>query len=300
MPAKSTVKAQPYPYEIPSIEYLKERDPKLLNPWFVQEFFRIEALLRSPKVMKLYTKTYSISKKRKSTTDCLYENYLVNPGWSALTGFHHAYLPDPRNITRVGDPRIFELRSSGIRDLKSCHKNYSEEEEWQWLKESILSGNPKSLYLEIDVSCPTNKIISALRKLISEQKIQIKNSPDDSEWFETQYVTKEDQDKFISQIPKDIKGKFNIKLRPWKNPKTLIDFDVETWIDYFRCYDLRQCKDKTYGQIAGKVYGDSKTKYDAAGKAVKRVSILIWYAKTNNWPPPKNFQNETFPPSPPQ
>ena len=248
--------------------------------------------MRSSKVMELYTKTYSTSKKRKPTTDSLYENYLVDAGWKALEGYHHSSrMPDPRKVKKVGDPRIFELRSSGIRDLKSWHKNYRKEEDWQWLKQSILSDNPKDLYLQIDASYPTHKILSALRKLISQQKIQINNSPDDSEWFGPQYVTKEIQENFISQIPEHIKRKFpDIKISLWQKPKTIIEFDVSTWIDYFRCYDLRRCEGKSFGEIALQVYGNSN-KRDFAKKGYDRVSILIPYAETHNWPPPANFLN---------
>ena len=76
---------------------------------------------------------------------------------------------------------------------------------------------------------------------------------------------------------------------PSKPPPRL---GVKTWIDYFRCYDLRHCEAKTFGQIARKVYGDSTKFYEVAEKAFKRVSKLIHYAETKNWPPPPNFLNK--------
>ena len=80
---------------------------------------------------------------------------------------------------------------------------------------------------------------------------------------------------------------------PWHqgHPINAIKLDIHTWIDYFRCYDLRQCEGKTFGQIAAKVYGDSTKKYENAETAYKRVSKLIHYAESNNWPPPTNFLN---------
>jgi len=157
----------------------------------------------------------------------------------------------------------------GITDLKAkllLNKTEPEKYDMFWceLEHEVLSGDHLNLVLEIDVSYPIPDIIKALRKLIAEQKAQVKKIP-------------------------DVFGHFI----------HFIKLDFQTWIDYFRCYDLRQCKARVYGQIARTVYGDSK-KRDLAEKAYDRVEKLIWYAETHNWPPPKNFQNKKFPPSPPQ
>ena len=44
----------PYPYVIPRVECPPPEIIRKLNPWNVLEFFRIELLLRSRKVMAIY------------------------------------------------------------------------------------------------------------------------------------------------------------------------------------------------------------------------------------------------------
>ena len=170
MPAKPTkpVKAQPYPYEIPSIEYLKERDPNILNPWDVQEFFRVEALLRSKTVMDLYRDTFSSPKKRIQPTDSLYMRYLVFPGWLVLKGHHHSLF---RDHTKSRYSKVQPFHTSGISNLTASHKETSQAPDkgvkaFEYLKESILSENPKYLYLRIDATYPTKKIISGIKTAI--------------------------------------------------------------------------------------------------------------------------------------
>lgn len=62
---------------------------------------------------------------------------------------------------------------------------------------------------------------------------------------------------------------------------------MKAWLDYFRCYDLRQLG-KTFGQVALQVYGESD-KRENAEKAYDRVSKLIEYAERKEWPPPSGF-----------
>jgi len=263
MPAKPTVKAQPYPYEIPSIEYLKERDPKIIHPWLVQEFIRIEALLRSSKVMKLYTQTFASTKKGDLTTDTLYRDYSVIQGWEVLEGQHHPFRNEKTAPSHVEKNQPYS--HVGITDLKAkirLSKTKPEEYDLFWceLQDEVLSGDYTNLVLEIDVSYPIPNIIRALRKLIAEQKAQAKKTP-------------------------DVWGHFIHFIH-------FIKLNFQTWIDYFRCYDLRRCEGKTFGQIAGKVYGDATKKYENAETAYKRVSKLIHYTETNTWPPPANFLNK--------
>jgi len=286
MPAKPTLKPQPYPYEIPSIEYLKERG-KNLDPWDVQEFFRIEALLRSEKVAKLYEQTFETGKSKTTFgnlefyVDFLEKNYKVSLGWRVLKGIHHNLIL--MSETRKGyftrhqpykDSGIFDLKAELARGRTALE---GEKRFWRILKDSLDSGNPQSLYLQIDASYPTRRILDSLKIILESQKAEINKTPEDSPWFS-----------LIKSKSKTV------------NREHLRKLDIQTWIDYFRCYDLWHGKDKSFGQIALKVYGDSQTKYEAAEKAVKRVRILIHYAETHNWPPPKNFQNKEFPLSPPQ
>jgi len=274
MPAKPTksVKAQPYPYEIPSIEYLKEKLLQNLDPWKVQDFLKIEALLRSKKVAKLYKETFSSKKPGILQTDSLYMNYFVYPGWGVLKGFHHRLIMCDKMLKFIMKDQPYY--DSGVIDLRTtlC-KALPERKEMflQSLKKMMHSDDPKNLFLEIDATYPTRDILNALRKLIAQQKEQIKNTPDDSPWFR----------------PRLIKA----NLSQGNKPKHVLKLDAKTWIDYFRCYDLHRNEGRSYGRIAIQVYDDSK-KEDLAKKAYKRVHKLICYAETNNWPPPANFLNK--------
>jgi len=282
-PAKrpKPVKAQPYPYVIPSIEYLKEWDLKHLKPWDVQEFFRVEALLRSPKVAKLYKETYTPPKPKENRhlrTDSLFINYQVWPGWSVLKGKAHHYRFD---VNRLSEYAKFQpYHASGIYDLKVIPGVDYLNQDWPagkmrnvalFLGDQILSEDPKLIHLTIDATYPTQKILSTLRKIIGLQKEKIKNTPDASPWFQHRYLKS---------------GRLQ-----FTKPKHVLKLDAKTWIDYFLCYDLRHCGAKTFGQIARKVYGDAK-KYEVAEHAYKRVCTLIQYAETKNWPPPPNFLNK--------
>jgi hypothetical protein len=285
MPANPSVKAQSYPYQIPPLEYLKESNPNKLDPWEVQEFFRIESLLRSSEVIQLYKKTYSPAEKGHALTDSLYIKYRVVPGWLVLRGYHHSLM---REYPRGKDSETQPFRRSGLTDLRTSHKRNSTtpdggEKSWQYLKSSILSNDPRFIYLRIDASYPTKIIMEALRKRIKQQKNEIEETPDDSEWFRNQY-----------KEPRPGTSFSHIQRRS----KTVYKFDVPAWIDYFTCYDLRHFEAKTFGVIARKVYGSSN-KRDNAEKAHDRVKELIKYAESNNWPPPANFLNKKLPSIPP-
>ena len=236
--------------------------------------------------MELYKKTYSTSDEWNSLTDSLYKKYRVTPGWLVLKGYHHHLL---REHLQGKYSEIQPFHRSGLVDLRTSQRQKVEipgigEKAWHYLQNSILSDDPRFMYLRIDASYPTKIIMNALRKRINQQKTEIEKTPDDSEWFQTQYIEPKNNKKGFAGI--------------FRRSKTVIQFDVPRWIDYFTCYDLRHGAGKTYGQIAGKVYGDSKSKYENAEIAVKRVTKLIHYTVTENWPPPKNFLNKKLPSSP--
>src|SRR5919106_5044122 len=76
-----------WPYQIP----IPMGDPssdaaKNLNPWAIQEFFRIEAWLRSKIVMELYrTEGRTTESDVKLMVKCRFN-------WNVLEGSHHRYL----------------------------------------------------------------------------------------------------------------------------------------------------------------------------------------------------------------
>jgi|APIni6443716594_1056825.scaffolds.fasta_scaffold3686889_1 hypothetical protein len=85
-----------YPYSIPPVACPAKDMSQKLNPWRVLEFFRVEALLRSQKVMDLY--------KDNGTDEQFRSLYKVEKGWEVLRGAHHVYLSldDPGADTAKG------------------------------------------------------------------------------------------------------------------------------------------------------------------------------------------------------
>ena len=59
-----------------------------------------KALLRSPKVMELYTQTFASTKKGDITTDTLYRNYEVIYGWEVLERKHHPFMNEEPSPSR--------------------------------------------------------------------------------------------------------------------------------------------------------------------------------------------------------
>jgi hypothetical protein len=144
------------------------------------------------------------------------------------------------------------------------------------LEQAILNKDPRYLWVRIDAAYPPTRILKALKKELEKRHKTLN------------VISPELGHTVLVSSPSEIWGDFQPR-HPSKKPPLL---SIKTWIDYFRCYDLRRCKALSYGQIAHKVYGDSKNKYEVAEKAVKRVGKLIEYAESNNWPPPSNFLNK--------
>ena len=88
----------PYPYKILPVVCPSLQATLKLDPSFVLEFFRIEALLRSPTVIKLYETTFSSwdrsSKENHHRTDTLRNKYNIIGGWQVLDGVHHEFHVD--------------------------------------------------------------------------------------------------------------------------------------------------------------------------------------------------------------
>ena len=75
-----------YPYTIPPVNCPDPKTAKKLDPWSVQEFFRIEFLLRSPTVMELF-RTQGTNPRSSGQLLLQYEI-----PWTVLDGAHHGYL----------------------------------------------------------------------------------------------------------------------------------------------------------------------------------------------------------------
>lgn len=240
-----------YPYQLsPLPDYRRPAtaELKLLDPWNVQEFFRIEALLRCDTVLGLYQKEKSVTQRIEHTLMRKYEINLQQ----ALNRSHARYLMS-------WDPcRDEERPIRASRTLKIC--SYAELSDDPYMVDvlgRIVKGSrgktdvdlgdiPKRfICLLIDRSLHSDVIMSELQNvlaLLQGRKARIK--------------------------------------KPY-------NFMPLTWLKYLDCYDLwRQNDNISYGKIATHVYGvrNSQT-YERAEMAVKRVKQLIKQAESNHWPP---------------
>ena len=233
-----------YPYEIPAVKCPKPGEMEGVRPQRLLEFFRIEALLRSPAVMELY----KTGRKDDYARDTLGSTYSVEDGWDVLNGTHHDYL-------RPLEPDKFHL-AEGIDDLGEIAIEEPETlcswaHDWRTEQEEYRGLPKRTLWLAISTDIPPEAILQKLRPILRKRYVPTKPSP--------------------------IKGYRGFK----------------TWLDYFKCYDLRHHDRLEYGPVAEKVYGtrrDAKERgkvRDRAEKAVVHVTRLIKAAERNDWPPSK-------------
>ncbi len=92
--------------------------------WNALEFFRIEALLRSKKVMEVYRRTYKKYTKTNRTTDKLFMDFAVHDGWNVLNGSHHQLI----SIEPIVIHHLFNCPACVSADLMR-----------------VIAGNPKTI-----------------------------------------------------------------------------------------------------------------------------------------------------------
>jgi len=259
MPRKPKTSAQPtgYPYRIKPIAYLKDKELKHPNTLGVIEFFKIEALLRSEWVMEKY-RSLKAQKDMKEMDVALQCGL---PGDGVWHGVHHVYLlkREPFMAAGFGEQPNDQF---GIHDLQ----------------EDLVEGNPIKgfggsmwkleyqmrqkespfLWVRLDSRHGPNTIWKRLKELLEKKH--------------KQQSTEGDSYPQTSSLQSPIQ-------------------DIKAWIDYFRCYDLLHCDGKSYKEIAFEVYKDApiQRKTDHVQKAVNRVTKLIRYAESDQWPPPSGF-----------
>ena len=257
----------PYPYTIlyaqpPLAPIIKQLDP--LN---VIHFFRIEALLRSETVITGYKNGQLELRK------LLWPEHQVV--FDVLNGEHHVLL-------QIAVPELAkedQLEHSGIKNLSSLPlgeirgtrlmvRNADERlPDSDYFIPGLLTqievNNPRYLYLRIDTRYPPTVIKEALDLLLSPHHKQFAKAREKLTGEQLKLVTEESR-----------------RGRSWTAP-----FEVETWLQYLRCYDLKKVGGRLDGEIGELVY---EKRNDQSRKrvvnAVKRVKELIHQAE--NYLPP--------------
>lgn len=241
----------PYPYPLPPLSDFHRpsaTELKQLDPWNVQEFFRIEALLRCDTVLTLYQAEKGVTERVEMT---LMHQYEFNMKW-ALHRSHDRYMW-PWNWRTDEERPIRASRGLRIR-------SYGE-----------LFDDP---YM-VDV---LERIVKARR---GRKKDDLGDIP---ERFICLLI---DRSLHPDVIINDLKTVLALLQGRRARIKKPYQFKVSSWIKYLDCYDLwRQNQNLSFGDIARKVYGTRNSQsYERAETAVKRVRQLIAQAESNHWPP---------------
>ncbi len=282
MPTRLAKKVTSYPYTIPPLPTFFPQALSHHGSWNALEFFRIEALLRSKKVMEVYRRTYKKYTKTNRTIDALFLDFAVMDGWNVLNGSHHKLI----SIEPIGIHHLFYTPDCGIRDLRwviaGRPKTIFEPNDYlvHWLKGSndkFLAE--RYLTLRIDTAHPPDRILKALKIELERRHKTEKNVSISKPEVKIMYQRNAEGRK-LKNYGFSIRGCYHpTKKSPIRK--------IQTWLDYFTCYDLRHCQNLTFGDIAKKVYppGGPKNR-DRAEIAFRRIVKLIKAAETNHWPPP--------------
>lgn len=277
---------QPYPYTIPPVECPSAEMVKHLDPWYVLEFFRIEALLRSDTVEALYQKTFNSWNREDLESDPLTLKYNVIGGWRVLEGVHHTFhLYQDKSIhpewavtdEELGGPPYEDVIGPGVRNLRVLLENNLDE--FEELMEGVtnpsrhgLDKPTRALWLAIDPARAPEAVINTLRAFLHREhkpykvrKAKVEGDFLDLPWPHWKYSPYRD---------------------PRRPPPIRSHKGIRTWLNYFRCYDLHRCEGLSFGRIAKQVFGKSgKKAYAHARKSENRARQLIQAAEQSQWPP---------------
>ena len=291
-------KANPNPIALPLVEKLRHKDAsyfKKVELWGALEFFRVEALLRAPVVIRRVKKVQSRLEKELSIAEealqlrfehgiDFIENVLqmghhrfLQAKWTSLPGALdeensavdiQKYF---RNSLKVSTKVARELVRMTALDKKlsltETRKKMREDTKSEILADIL--GNRRHIFLKIDLAFPPERIIKNIRPFLKSKHNELKN-----------------------EIGRPFLRRFKLSRKENSPLSTPPITNIKAWLDYFACYDLRTCHGLSYGQIAIKVYRNSHGKYyDRAKVGVKRVTQLIEYATSHRWPPPSRFLN---------
>ena len=159
---KSAIEPDPYPYEIPAVIVNPEAEvTKNLNPWAVQEFFRIEAWLRSKIVMDLYrTEGRTTESDVKLMVKCRFN-------WNVLEGSHHRYLEATSGRDTVV-PGIWVLTAKDLMWLAGALSSFAEDQSstlkqqfFQWVHDEVY-------WLCVDPALPPEVALKVIRPILAQ------------------------------------------------------------------------------------------------------------------------------------
>lgn len=260
------------PYTLRPIPDLSSEVLEKVDPWEAMEFFRIEALLRSHTIWEKYRRWNNLSPAERADpyNDPLSVEYHVESGWKVLEGTHHRYLRAHEPIEAGGPNVRFRIFSGALnlrRFLKIKKEELHDQFSWDQVGEQILEEDTRYLWVRLDAAYSHAKILRELEEELEARKPSVNAAA-------SSFLPTKTSNGIFPDFPYHATRKPPIR-------------DVQTWLNYFRCFDLRE-RGKTFGQVANDVYGDSNQR-ETAESGYKRVSKLIGYAERQEWPPPSRF-----------
>ncbi len=216
------------------------------------EFLRVEALLRSAEVHRIFNRA------KKSSTERLFKKYGIT--WGVLQGQHHRYLDPNCHIVLsypedANDPGADLWARAGIGDLKARGERHL-----------IFEHDLPYSYFCINHAKNPQTILDGLKPILEARHATCK-----MQHFYPVYSLKNTYWTSSVSIP------HSSSLKP-----AISNFS--TWVRYLHCYDLRTCEGLAFGPIAQTVYG-LKTARPRAEIGFKRAKRLIILAEKNRWPP---------------
>lgn len=292
------------PYDIPPPEpgqisrALNRRDL-----WNALEFFRIEALLRSPSVWESYRrasqrvsrrngnrvpepkhvdqwiawyggkgpvqlKGQACAKVRALLWDGTMSNqFAVVDSWAILVGSHHRHLKLELEEGVTEELDAYDVEQSAYRISEGIVdlSALARTHKQTASLEELQKEQNRFLYLRIDSAIAPTANVKQLRALLEKRHK-----------LETVIVEKPSID--------PVTGAQTVPFHPRKDPPVV---DIAAWLKYLQCYDLRYQHGQIPDEIATKVYGSNESAgaVETVNQAVSRVKRMIVAAEQNAWPP---------------
>ena len=211
-------KGTPYPYPIRGVECPPDSVLERIDPWLILEFFRVEALLRSPTVQQLYRMHMSsLSSDPSLSTEgnlLLFSRYGIS--WANINSVDHHFLLNPHPVQ--------SLTQAGITDMGAIIKD-GQSEFWNL---TMKSDTPQYVYLAINAAFPPETILKALKPVLKERNKLV---------WDPEGIWKP-----VTEVVTSLRGprgdaQYLVPYGPRKKNSPILN--IKAWLKYFRCYDLR-------------------------------------------------------------
>lgn len=153
------IRPKPYPYGIPAVQRPDAATLKKLDPWHVQEFFRVELLLRSESVMSLF--------ESEGITKASYPKLVLQHwfGWEVLLGPpFHSLLPQPGRFGAI--PGLAYLSFDSIAEFLKLARESSMEWSDSQILEMLRNVRDRFVGFLIDPAVPPKTALNAIRSVV--------------------------------------------------------------------------------------------------------------------------------------